>query len=122
MCNSVRQPSKNIQNNMFMRREDIAKIGTVEYVFKSREHADPDRRPIIAGNESMEKKCQNACVNFMALDFLVGCVARLESVSFSKTNADHRLWRSSRKGQLTCRNRIAVAKLTLAEMVEGIAA
>ena len=72
MCNSVRQPSKNIQNNMFIRRENIAKVGTVEYVFKSREHADPDRRPIIAGNESMEKKRQNACVNFMALDFFGG--------------------------------------------------
>ena len=72
MCNSVRQPSKNIQNNMFMRRENIAKISTVEYVLKSWEHADPDRRPIITGNESTEKKCQNACVNFMTLDFFGG--------------------------------------------------
>ena len=71
MCNSVRQPSKNIQNNMLICRENIAKIGTVEYVFKSWEHADPDRRPIIAGNESVEK-CQNACVNFTALDFFGG--------------------------------------------------
>jgi hypothetical protein len=72
MCNSVWQPSKNIQNDIFMRREYVAKIGTVEYILESREHADPDRRPIVAGNKPVRRSVRVLASTSWALDFFGG--------------------------------------------------
>jgi hypothetical protein len=46
---------------MFVSGEDIAQIGTVDYVFECGENADPDGRSIVGRNVLAATKQQDPC-------------------------------------------------------------
>lgn len=61
MHRAVRYPGHDIQNGMFVSGEDIAQIGTVDYVFECRENADPDGRSIVGRNVLAAREQKDPC-------------------------------------------------------------
>lgn len=45
MAETVGKPGQQIQDGVFVSREDIAQVGAVQNVFEGGEDLDPDRRP-----------------------------------------------------------------------------
>jgi len=52
MGDAVRQPGEDIEDDGLVSREDVAQVCTVEDVFESGQHANPDRRSVLAVDES----------------------------------------------------------------------
>jgi hypothetical protein len=50
MYNSVRDPSQEIEDCVFVGRQNVAQVGAIENVLESGEDADPDRRSVVSGN------------------------------------------------------------------------
>jgi hypothetical protein len=52
MGDSIWKPCEDVEEGIFVAREDVAEIGTIEDVFQGRENADVDGRTICTVNES----------------------------------------------------------------------
>lgn len=59
MDDAVRQPSQNIQDRMLVGGHDVADVGAVDDVLKSRKNANPNVRAPLRGNESaiLNQRC-----------------------------------------------------------------
>lgn len=54
MGDTVRQPGEDIKDDGLVSRKDVAQVCAVEDVFESGQDADPDRRPVLAVDKSVE--------------------------------------------------------------------
>lgn len=53
--NSVRQPSKNIENRVLVGRQNVGKVGSVQNVLQRREDANPNMRTVIVRDKSADQ-------------------------------------------------------------------
>lgn len=51
VADAVREPGKNVENGVLVRREDVGKVGTVQDVLERRENANPNVRSVLVGDE-----------------------------------------------------------------------
>ena len=61
MYNAIWYPCHKIQNYVLVRGEDVAQIGTIEYIFEGRQDADPGSRAIFGGD--IPVAAQLACLH-----------------------------------------------------------
>lgn len=54
MGDAIRQPGEDIEDDGLVSREDVAQVRAVEDVFEGGQHANPDRRSVLAVDESMK--------------------------------------------------------------------
>lgn len=52
---AIWEPSKDVENRMFMGGEDIGQIGAIQDIFKSGQYAHPNMGSILIGNKSRSR-------------------------------------------------------------------